>query len=160
MQINERGNTVGEQLGADTETMALTVGNFFEESVAQKRQNKTFTSINIATDEGKRLAYKCMTAADTPNEKLKDEVFIVENIFIHEVTLLDEETGERMNIPRTVLVSPDGKTTAFVSQGILSSIQNLAMLYGMPPWKPGLKVMLKESKTRKKFTVYNLQLVV
>ena len=137
----------------------FSIDQYMFEDTLKQRQRNTFTTIDISTIEGKKQAFRCMSACDTPNEELRQNVFEVENIFIHEVSLADENTGERVKMARTVLVSPQGKTTAFVSQGVLTSLQNLVMLFGMPPWKPALKVKVKEVITRRKFRVYNLELM-
>lgn len=156
---NKKVDEVQEKALKVVDGSEMSVDQYYFGTNLEQRQRNTFTTIDTSTPEGKALAFKCMSAADTPNEQLRSNVFEVQNIFIHEVNLEDENTGEKMKMPRTVLVNPKGETTAFVSQGVLTSLENLAMLFGMPPWKPALKVRVKETRTRKNFRVYNLELV-
>lgn len=73
----------------------------------------------------------------------------VEHVLVHNIELLNEETGELEEASRLVVIAPDGTAYSCVSEGIRRSIGLLAQVYGMPPWKGGMKVMVKQLTTRR-----------
>lgn len=122
------------------------------------KPQKVYTSLNIETLEGKVAALKAMSQPDVANEELQGKVFYLQDIFIHTVELENEETGEKQECRRAVLISPEGLTTAFVSEGIVRGLQNLMALFGNAPWDPALPVEIKQIKTARGRRTYNLAL--
>ena len=141
-----------EQVAQEKSENGLLVLDSFKEGAAPK----IFTTLDLNTIKGKILAAKCMTGGDTQNEDLLTNTFLLQNVFIHEVELVDEETGEMSKAERAVLISPEGKTVAFVSGGVVKGIKNLVALFGMPPWDNPLPVYTKRQKTRRGFYTLNL----
>lgn len=121
--------------------------------IAEIKETGFFTTLNRDTD--KMLMVKALGNADMKGEELEREPMLVSDVMIHMVPV-KSDTDEETLAPRTVLISPDGKTAAFVSDGILSSLKNLIFVYGELPWKPALKVRASLVKTRKGYRTYNL----
>lgn len=155
MAVNDEKEKLNEILGEDEAGLVVAADEGFRGGV-----KRVFTTLDIETFEGKVLAAKCMSNAEIPNETLRTEPFFVKNIFIHGVTLTNEETGETKESRRAVLINPEGETVAFVSEGVISSLQNLTGLFGLPPWEPAIPVMMKEVKTRRGYRTFNLEIVV
>jgi len=79
----------------------------------------------------------------------------VRDVLIHNVELIDEETGATQTQARTVLIDTNGLTYSSVSAGVLSSLQKIFPLYGFPTWNEGLKITARRVKTRR-FQTINL----
>lgn len=95
--------------------------------------------------------------------KVADEIngeISVEHVLAHRVELeeVNKDTGEvsRVLADRIVLVEPDGTAYACVSTGVRKSLQYLMHYYGMPPWKPALKVKVEQLTTRRGFRTFIL----
>lgn len=114
------------------------------------------TSIDVTTKKGKMRAFSCMSSPGIRNDELKLTPFYIENYFCHNIEMTDEKTGDVISAKRTVLINPEGQTTAFVSSGAYTALQNLIDLFGPGPWKPAIPVLAKEVKTRKNFKTINL----
>lgn len=82
--------------------------------------------------------------------------FDVEHVIAHRVELVDEETGEVIEADRVILVAPDGAMVAGVSVGLKRGVQLLMSFFGLPPWKPALRVELRQVNTRKGRRTYTL----
>lgn len=117
------------------------------------------TGLDLSTVEGKMQALKAMSSPTVPNEELRVNTFKMVNVFIHTILLTDEKTGEQQECRRTVLFDDQGRTTAFVSDGIITGIENIVTLFGPPPWDPAIPVRTKQSKTRRGYNVLNLEIV-
>ena len=88
------------------------------------------TGLDLSTVEGKLQALKAMSSPTVPNEELRVNSFKMVNVFIHQIELTDEKTGEQQECRRTVLFDDQGRTTAFVSDGIITGIENIVTLFG------------------------------
>lgn len=117
-----------------------------------------WTSIDISSVEGKMHVQKALGTADYTADDLKLVPFPVQNVVVHSVKI-ESEDGGVINANRTVLISPDGKTASFTSQGIISSLRNIFSLFGFPPYDEPLNMIVKETKTRKGWRTLNLVVV-
>lgn len=115
-----------------------------------------WTSLSKETERAKIL--KALGQADLSGQDLEKNPMQVSDILIHKVTVATD-SGDRDEFIRTVLISPDGKTCAFVSDGVLGSIRNICMVFGEPKWNPAIKVKAVLVKTRRGFRTYNLEVV-
>lgn len=114
----------------------------------------TFSSVKL---ENADFVTKAMisTALATPEKRLADCVNMtinVQDILIHRVGLVDEQTGEVVDVPRTVLIDTNGASYVAVSKGIYNVIRtNIFPLFGSPTWEDGLPLIVKQggSGTRK-----------
>ena len=96
-------------------------------------------------------------------EKLADhlgETINLRDFVIQRISLTDENTGEVVNSIRTVLIDDNGTAFAAVSNGIVSVLQNITGVLGMPAeWPAALPVQAVEERTRKGFRVTTLKMV-
>lgn len=82
----------------------------------------------------------------------------MKDVLIHNVQIADEQTGELITQPRTVIIDDKGKTYASVSTGVLGSLQKIFAIFGLPTYDKPLKIQARRIKTRK-FTTINLRVV-
>lgn len=96
------------------------------------------TSLDLATPEGK-LALMNAVQGDSfgSNDVLNTEIAI-RDIVAYGIDMVDKETGEVVKAIRTVVITTDGNSVAFVSRGIYRSCCWLAYAYGPPPWPNGI----------------------
>ncbi len=87
--------------------------------------------------------------------ELKDKPAKIQHVIVHAATVVDE-SGSESDVRRVVLVDTKGVAYACVSEGVISSIQQLAAVFGAPPWDLGINLRLIEKKTRRGFRVYRL----
>jgi len=87
--------------------------------------------------------------------ELKNKPAKIQHVIVHAATIVDEG-GIESPVRRVVLVDDKGVAYACVSEGVLSSLQQLAAVFGAPPWDPGIKLRLIEKNTRRGFRVYRL----
>lgn len=97
----------------------------------------------------KEQAKKLYNAMNNPTHKVSDfinKTIFVENVLIEINDILDEETGEIVKIPRTVLIAPDGTSYQATSKGIFNSVRNLYNSVGNAPWEGGIELEIKQQK--------------
>lgn len=100
------------------------------------------SSINPNTPEGRLALYRAtlpgVKAANWPDGK----VWLTEHIVMTPADKQNDETGEIESWTRTVLISPDQSRLVFGSGGVAQSIMDLARIFGPPPWKPALPLLV------------------
>lgn len=84
-------------------------------------------------------------------------VFELENFIVQPIDMNDETTGEVVSVPRVILLAADGAAYYAISSAVLSSLQTITGIFGMPQtWKQPVPVKVVEVKTRKGFKAFNL----
>lgn len=96
--------------------------------------------------------YRMIAKACGPDVgKSKDcinKVIAVANYYCHKIEIVREEDGEVRDCIRCVLIEPDGKAWAFVSDGIAKEIARIIDVFGAGPYNPPVKVEVKQIQTR------------
>jgi len=80
----------------------------------------------------------------------------IKDIIMHDATVIDQETGEKRQCVRSVMITPDGVAFAATSDGVVQSLQELSQIYGPPPWDPAISLELVTTTTKRGYTVYSL----
>lgn len=75
---------------------------------------------------------------------------------VKRIELAADETSPGGPHARCILIQRDGETLAFVSQGILGSLDLIRALRGDGPYDPPIPVLVTEEKTRHGFRVFKL----
>lgn len=91
-------------------------------------------------------------AATNPDYKLKsciNKKIRLKDLYAETIELMNDETGEIVNVPRIVLIDEDGASYECVSVGMFSAIRKLVAVYGEPTWYPPLEVTVKEKAVGK-----------
>lgn len=118
-----------------------------------------WSSLDMTNLEDKRLLMKAVGRSTHEIEKLAGAPFTTRHVFVHQVEIENEATGELVQTARTVLISPNGETLAFCSAGILRWIGWVADVWGRPPWSPPLGLAVRQVRTRKGFRTYEIDVV-
>lgn len=117
--------------------------------------SNVYSSIK-GTDFASRKQVLAATTTSVPlSDNLGKPIDLV-NIVVQAIELPDENTGELVEVPRTVLIAADGTAYHAVSGGIFRSLENLLGILGEPAgWpEPVTVVVTKEGKApRAYFTI-------
>jgi len=89
----------------------------------------------------KRLS--CQSAAKPGSDHLNKTIRI-KYWMIHEVQIVNKDTGEIHDCLRTVLVEPDGSCYAFVSEVIARAVRDIFQEFGTQTIDPPLDVQVKQ----------------
>lgn len=119
---------------------------------------KYATNADTTTRAGKILAMSLTDTATLETDSVVGKQIAVTHYLVHSCQLVGNG-GEIVDAPRIVLRLSDGNTVAFVSDGILDSLQMLLGIVGPGPWDDEpLLLLVKANKTRRGFRVYKLAL--
>ncbi|KKN42664.1 hypothetical protein LCGC14_0711160 [marine sediment metagenome] len=61
---------------------------------------------------------------------MADEPRLIQDVIMHDGVFVDQETGEKKQFVRTILVTPEGVACATTSDGVVQSLQELSQIYG------------------------------
>ena len=118
-----------------------------------------FSSITGDDFASKVAVISAMSNAEKLADHLGETINLCDFV-IQRISLTDENTGEVVNSIRTVLIDDNGTAFAAVSNGIVSVLQNITGVLGMPAeWPAALPVQAVEERTRKGFRVTTLKMV-
>ena len=114
-------------------------------------QKSSFTSLKNETNEEKQIMYKAMS---NPDKRLGDcinQVIFAKDLFMEEVNMTNEETGEVTTCPRIVIIDKDGTSYQSVSFGIFNALKRVISVFGSPTWEQPipLKVIQVTRKEKK-----------
>lgn len=123
------------------------------------RAPKYWTSLDLETDEGKRDFIRAKGEDGLDFDKVKGTTVAIRDILCHEAETANKETGEVTYWIRNVLILEDGTLVSGGSQGIRNSLADMIAVYGNPPWKPAIKVAVKERKTASKRKMHYLEII-
>lgn len=122
---------------------------------AQSQKNM-YVSFSPDTPEQKIALYNAMNNPDEQVGNMINEKITIRDVFVEEVDMLNEETGEITAAPRIVLIDVKGKSYAAMSTGIFSSIEKLMQVFGPPTWENGLTVIVRQKMTKER-RIYTLE---
>lgn len=117
---------------------------------------RMFTSLDISSDEGKATLLMALQGENASLGDMIGEEIEISHLVVHNVEVLDEDTGELLERDRIVIVQPDGTMLSAVSQGIRKSVQLLCALYRLPPYDPPLRVKIVQTNTKRGRRLYQL----
>lgn len=103
-----------------------------------------FYSMTAETTEQKIALYN---AINTPDARLSDSINMeikIKDLLVEIIELADQNTGEMIKVPRTIIVDTEGKTYQCVSIGVFSSLKRIINLFGEPTWEQGVPVTVKQ----------------
>ena len=111
--------------------------------------NTIYTSMKADNPEGKAKLFNVM---NNPDKKIADmigQTIVVKDLFIEDIELVDEFTGELVSAPRIVVIDTKGVSYQAVSVGVLSAFKKLIALFGKPTWENGIALQVKQIKKGK-----------
>ena len=99
------------------------------------------THLDETTEEGRRLLFAFLNGdGHQPEDMVNKDIGCV-NLSI--MPIAKEVNGELLPLPRVAVHHDDGTFTDFRSGGILKSLGFIVKRYGIPPWRPALKLRLE-----------------
>lgn len=108
-------------------------------------QAAAYCSLKADNDRDRVTLYN---ATATPAERIKDHIneeICVAHIYVEPVTLVDEQTGEATDAPRTVLITPEGVGYVAVSRGVFNAVRRIIAIFGEPStWDAPRTVRVKQ----------------
>lgn len=94
-----------------------------------------YFSGSVKTPEDKK---RLVNAMNNPDKRLADMVnteIPVKDLYVEQVEMANQETGELQTCPRIVLIDADGVSYGCVSYGVLGSLKKIMAVYGQPTWE-------------------------
>lgn len=135
------------------------IGGLFDDSLGNMIANlgtakQSFSSFTANTQEEKIQFYNMV---NNPTAKLKDNINIpfnlkdvyIETVQCEQIDVNGKQTGVFQNCPRIVLATDKGTSYQCVSLGVLSSLDSLFRIFGLPQsWSSPIKVQANLVSTK------------
>lgn len=118
--------------------------DFADELTGVAERNTMFCSFVAETPEDKKKLYNAMNSSENKIADHVGEVIAIKDIFCETVTIIKEDTGEKVVAPRIVLIDDKGATYNSTSFGIFNSLKKLMQVFGVPTWNEPVKVKVKQ----------------
>lgn len=140
------------------ETNEQVPADFANELTGVVERNTMFCSFEAVTPEDKKKLFNAMNSSENALGDHIGETIAVKDVFCETVTIVREETGEKIIAPRIVLIDEKGNTYNSTSFGIFNSLKKLMQVFGVPTWHDPVKVKVKQLN-RNGNRVYTLEVV-
>lgn len=144
-RIDERGRELADQLFG--EVIGATGGG----AVAHNLRD-------VTPMEQARLLSLAIGSADLTKEDLLNKTIDLRHWVVHRVAVTDERTGETRDAVRTVIITPEGRTASFVSDGVARSLALIVQVLGPGPYNPPVRLDVLLRQTRSARHVLLLQI--
>ena len=83
------------------------------------------------------------------NEVIEVQDYLIEMAQIEDTDAYGNGLGTYSNVPRVVLVSPDGTSYQAVSYGVANAVRNATLACGDAPWNPPIQLKIKQVPTKR-----------
>lgn len=118
----------------------------------------TYCSMPCETFEEKQKIFNVINnCGNSLQDHINEEIEIM-HIYLDNLTLANEETGEVNECARTILIATDGQAYQAVSIGVFNAVKKLLWLFGQPlNWEKPLRIKVKQiSKGANKILTFDL----
>jgi hypothetical protein len=115
---------------------------------------------NLPTQEelGQALVMRCQGQASDKVEDWWNKPFPTKWLFACPASKTDEKTGEITEWTQVTLLSPEGRSLSFGSNGVLKSLRWILALKGRGPWNPAIGLIPKQIAIAGGHRYYQLEL--
>lgn len=110
---------------------------------------KAVCSVKAEDAASKAIVFNAATNPDYKVKSCINKKIRVKDLYAESIEVVNEETGEIVNVPRMVLIDDEGASYECMSVGMFSAIRKLVAVYGEPTWDPPLEVTVKEKPVGK-----------
>lgn len=121
-------------------------------------QKASFTSLKNETNVEKQILYKAMS---NPDKRLGDcinTVIMAKDLFMEQVEMTNQETGEIQVCPRIVIVDKDGVSYQSVSFGVFNALKRVIQVFGNPTWEQPIPLkVIQVTRGEKKMLSLDIQ---
>lgn len=101
------------------------------------------------TDKEKKELFNALESCDALLNDCVGTEIEIEDIYVEEKQVVDEETGELKTKFRTIIFDKSGQTYATGSYGIYNVMKKIVGIYGFPnTWEKPLKVKVAKRKIK------------
>ena len=114
------------------------------------------TSLDLVSQSGKMEMIRCMADCDARLTEEVNQPIAVVDWLVHEVEIVNKQTGESVLCTRMVLIDSDKMTHECVSNTLLQSFKMMLYAFGPCPWEPA-RVLIVKSKRRGERNIYWLE---
>lgn len=100
-----------------------------------------YCSKSAKTEKEKKELFNALESCDALLNDCVGQEIEIQDIYVEEKQVVDEETGELKNKFRTIIFDKSGQTYATGSYGIYNVMKKIVGIYGFPDtWEKPLKV--------------------
>ena len=93
------------------------------------------------TEKEKKELFNALESCDALLNDCEGQEIEIQDVYVEEKQIVDEETGELKTKFRTILFDKSGQTYATGSYGIFNVLKKIVSIYGLPnTWEKPLKV--------------------
>lgn len=109
-----------------------------------------YCSIPITSQETASMVFKAMNDADEGVSDMINQQISIQGVFVQKAAKVDEETGELMDTPKTVLFDTEGRTYATTSKPFYTGLCNMCALVGSPEtWSSPITIRVLQKKVKR-----------
>nr|DAF70405.1 MAG TPA: Single stranded DNA binding protein [Caudoviricetes sp.] len=110
-----------------------------------KSASTSYCSLNVNTQKEKEHLFNIISSPTDRIANMINEIIELKDLYVETVELTNEETGEIIFAPRTILIDKNGKSFECVSIGIFSALKKLFQIFGEPCiWEKPIKIKIKQ----------------
>ena len=104
-------------------------------------QNKVYCSKKEGNEKEKKELFNALESCDALLNDCVGQEIEIQDIYVEEKEVIDDETGELKTKFRTIIFDKAGQTYATGSYGIFNVIKKIIQIYGLPEtWETPIKV--------------------
>lgn len=138
-----------------SELVAQTAAPLNSVQVLAEGKQTVFSTIKGDDVESRLALFSAVTDSVALEDNLNKPIKLA-NIVVQSIEMVNEESGELQEVPRTILIDGDNVAYHAISKGLFRSVENLVGILGSDPAKwGGLSVIVTREGTgnRKYFTM-------
>ena len=104
-------------------------------------QNKVYCSKKAENEKEKKELFNALESCDALLNDCVGQEIEIQDIYVEEKEVVDDETGELKTKFRTIIFDKSGQTYATGSYGIFNVMKKIIQIYGLPEtWEKPIKV--------------------
>lgn len=104
-------------------------------------QNKVYCSKKAENEKEKKALFNALESCDALLNDCVGQEIEIQDIYVEEKEVVDDETGELKTKFRTIIFDKSGQTYATGSYGIFNVMKKIIQIYGLPEtWETPIKV--------------------
>lgn len=104
-------------------------------------KNKVYCSKTATNEKEKKELFNALESCDALLNDCVGQEIEIQDIYVEEKEVIDDETGELKTKFRTIIFDKSGQTYATGSYGIFNIMKKIIQIYGLPDtWEKPIKV--------------------
>lgn len=125
---------------------------------ASKEEGIVYSSLTANNIAEQKALYKIINTDEKLADMINREIDI-KDLFIENVSIVDDDTNEVAIQKRAIVVAKDGKAYSAVSSGLINSLLKMIRIFGAPTWNDEMRVMVKQVKTKRGRNTFTLEVI-